>query len=402
MTYILKENKVKEYFQKINLEASSSEEEFWTFLKEHHEELAKQFEKTLTIREEKPDSSNIYNVKNNNLDFGLDVAKRLADFYKEYCTWFASMEEPPPNRILDIGCDNGIITCFYAFLYPETEIIGIDKSRSGVACATQLAERLELSNVSFIELDYNDLNKHFSSNTFDIITTVRTLHEVMGTIPYPIYWSLKDYLEKYPVKADYRYIKVIERLLKDDGRYISAERLENPAAVGQWSNLLNLADLSIDWGKSGFIEFHETGSNHKAPIMVSRRVDSNVVEVDVMDGLKQLYARDMDLITESIGTYQSVTAELLFERILDKNFQNGLLLDFNQNWYKMRFEVWTTSNHILVYGYGNMGYRKLEVLPLDSMKKAEEKVIEFLSPYRQHGEVTGYSTLETRDDLSEL
>jgi SAM-dependent methyltransferase len=397
MTDVLKLDIVQQYFRMINVEASSSEEEFWAFLNEHHDVLAPQFREAISSRRGNQRLVNIYDLKNQNLDFGLDVAKRLADFYKNYCSWVATNVVTPPNRLLDIGCDNGIITCFYAYLYPEAEVIGVDKSKIGIRCAKQLAKRLELSNVSFVEVDFNEINRHFENESFDMITSVRTLHEVMGTIPFPVYWNLKDHLEEYPVKADYRYIKKIERLLEEDGKYISAERLENPAAVGQWANLLKLADLSLDWASSGFIEFHETGTNYKAPILISSKTNQ---QVDTMDGLKHLYTRGTDLNIERNRAYKSVAAELIFNQFLQKKFVKGLLLDFEQNWYKMRFEIWSTSDHVLVYGSGNMGFRKLEVMSIDSINEADKKLKEFLSPYKHLGVAVEYKTLKKRSELS--
>jgi SAM-dependent methyltransferase len=397
MTDVLKLDKVQQYFRMINVEASSSEEEFWAFLNEHHDELAAQFREAISSRKGDQGLGNIYTLKNQNLDFGLDVAKRLADFYKKYCSWVATNVVAPPNRLLDIGCDNGIITCFYAYLYPEAEVIGVDKSKSGIRCANQLAQILGLSNVSFVEMDFNEINHHFPNESFDMITSVRTLHEVMGTIPFPVYWNLKDYLDEYPVKADFRYIKKIESLLEEDGKYISAERLENPAAVGQWANVLKLAGLSLDWDSSGFIEFHETGTNHKAPVLISSKTNQ---QVDTIDGLYHLYTRGIDLNIETNGAYKSVAAELIFDQFPQKKFLKGLLLDFDQNWYKMSFEIWSTSDHVLVYGSGNMGFRKLEVMSIDSINEADKKIKEFLSPYEHLGVTVEYKTLKKRSELS--
>ena len=64
---------------------------------------------------------------------------------------------PQPNRILDIGCNIGITTCFYATLYPEATIIGVDRNQVVIACAKKLAAKLHLTNVEFIEADVLNL-----------------------------------------------------------------------------------------------------------------------------------------------------------------------------------------------------------------------------------------------------
>ena len=64
------------------------------------------------------------------------------------------MKEPPAaTRILDIGCDNGLATCFYASQRPDAEVLGIDRCAEGIACAEHLASMLGLKNVTFIHGD---------------------------------------------------------------------------------------------------------------------------------------------------------------------------------------------------------------------------------------------------------
>ena len=31
--------------------------------------------------------------------------------------------------------DNGIVTCFYAWYYPEAEVVGVDINKPGIECA---------------------------------------------------------------------------------------------------------------------------------------------------------------------------------------------------------------------------------------------------------------------------
>jgi hypothetical protein len=38
----------------------------------------------------------------------------------------ARSETPDPSRVLNVGCDIGITTCFQAILLPEASITGID------------------------------------------------------------------------------------------------------------------------------------------------------------------------------------------------------------------------------------------------------------------------------------
>ena len=327
-------------------------------------------------------------MKNQSLEVGLDVAKSIVDFYIKYCNWFASTVRSQPESILDIGCDNGILTCFYAYLFPKTEVIGIDRSEAGIHCAVELAKRLNLSNVKFKKVDFNNVEEFFGNKCFDIVTSVRSIHEIMGTIPVPIYWSLEDYLGNNQIMSDYKYIEIINNVLREDGEYISAERIENPAAVGQWANLLAVANLHLKWECSDFIEFHEMGKDKKMPVIVATKSDTGIKTIE---GIQELYTRNVNMDIAINRSFWSVAAEIVFNEFTSKDLRIGCLLKFNNHWYKMKYEIWSSDNHLLVYGCGNMGYRQLELFPLASIAEAELKMKELLNIYINHGQTFKYS-----------
>jgi SAM-dependent methyltransferase len=97
----------------------------------------------------------LYRAKNATWELSRDVTSQHAGRqYANYLTLFASVKEPPAAaRVVDIGCDNGLATCFYASMFPEAEVIGIDRCAEGIACAVHLAQMLGLTNVRFIHGD---------------------------------------------------------------------------------------------------------------------------------------------------------------------------------------------------------------------------------------------------------
>lgn len=71
------------------------------------------------------------------LAIGLRVASRI----------------PEADNILDFGCGVGILTTFYAQLYPDKRFVGIDRSPLSIARAQEQARKLRLENVQFLCLD---------------------------------------------------------------------------------------------------------------------------------------------------------------------------------------------------------------------------------------------------------
>ena len=71
-----------------------------------------------------------YALKNHSLRFSLDITFQYdGNFYAEYLSGVVvehRTHQPRPRRVLDLGCDNGLLTCFYAQHFPEAEVIGID------------------------------------------------------------------------------------------------------------------------------------------------------------------------------------------------------------------------------------------------------------------------------------
>src|SRR5437667_9447465 len=72
------------------------------------------------------------------------------------------------RRILDIGCGPGGWALEVAFAYPETEVVGIDASRTMIDYAQAQARAQQLDNACFQEMDATQ-PLEFADNSFDIV-----------------------------------------------------------------------------------------------------------------------------------------------------------------------------------------------------------------------------------------
>ena len=78
------------------------------------------------------------------------------------------------QRVLDFGCGVGILTTYYAMLFPDIEFIGVDRSPDSIRIASEQAMERNLKNVHFIHLEFsNDL----AVETFDLVISTHALFQ---------------------------------------------------------------------------------------------------------------------------------------------------------------------------------------------------------------------------------
>ncbi|MGI6453548.1 MAG: class I SAM-dependent methyltransferase [Syntrophomonadaceae bacterium] len=107
-----------------------------------------------------------------NFEFDGDKYNKGSRHQKE---WGAKLVTELPlkgdERILDLGCGDGVVTKQLADRVPHGEVIGIDASEGML----KVAQNLEADNLSFILLDINELD---FQEEFDLIFSNATLHWV--------------------------------------------------------------------------------------------------------------------------------------------------------------------------------------------------------------------------------
>ena len=112
-----------------------------------------------------------YNFKNQSLSMSLAISEVFdSDYIRKICNWISDNKELFGQKILDIGCDCGIVTCFIAKCFPEAEVVGIDRSKNAIKCAKELAERFGLQNASFIHSELTSFNGSFDTILFARVT----------------------------------------------------------------------------------------------------------------------------------------------------------------------------------------------------------------------------------------
>jgi len=384
---IRKKPAIASYFKELGIKDYKSEQFFWKHAKEVDPLLAEKLEPLMSRKKK----GNLYEVKNETLLFSLAIESWTMSFHQSFLTWMEKQKQLKPKRILEIGCDNGLLACWYAAHFPDAEIVGIDQTENGIKCANELSKQLGIANVCFHQLKFTELPQHFPKNSFDLIISVRTFHEIMGPILIPNYWSLPDYLDENPTFGEKRYLQIVAHLLFEDGIYLSCERLENPADVGKWANTLKEANLNVQWDASSIIDYHELGVAKRSPIIHAAKKETGIA---TLEGMKHLYTKDSPLVLDAERSFSGAKAEFAFHQVAQKVFHSGMYLNVPNHWYIFRFEIWETHEYLLVYSYGNMGHRHLDILPSGEYEDAERLLQEAKGQFSHLGPVITYASLD--------
>src|SRR5262249_3403664 len=150
-----------------------------------------------------------------------------------------------------IGCESGVLTCFYAMTYPTVRVVGIDSCPAAIQCAVELARKLNLTNVSFERSDvraYSDREPH----AFDLVMATLVFKEA---VPFPDFTQPSfSNLSTLAPDATVFPSDIFAKLLGPDAVLISVERCANLRDFSWWARLLNGA-VSLVWDRSHLLTF---------------------------------------------------------------------------------------------------------------------------------------------------
>jgi SAM-dependent methyltransferase len=84
--------------------------------------------------------------------------------------------------VLDFGCGIGVLTTFYARLFPEKNFVGVDRSSSSIAVARERADKLGLHNLRF---ECVDVEAEPLSGSYDLVVTTHALMQAEQDLGLP-------------------------------------------------------------------------------------------------------------------------------------------------------------------------------------------------------------------------
>ena len=165
---------------------------------------------------------------------------RVMEYLVRFESFFA-------GDILDMGCGNGVLTCFLAMRYPDSFVTGLDFSANAIYVAKELAEKLQIENVDFADPGV------WGRRKCGTLFSCRTAHENVAWIPLLEESKASLHTADEQEKRHRQYAEELSALVKPKGYLISVERYR---ADDAYAGLIRaLGSVGFDQVKGTHMEF---------------------------------------------------------------------------------------------------------------------------------------------------
>jgi SAM-dependent methyltransferase len=397
-------NPVESYFKSVGIGRPKSDA---IYVKRGRARFGKAFEALTFLIGERASGAEVdpYELKNQSLDLSLYVGEHHAsNMWREFASWVVRESLPPPLELLDIGCENGVLTCFYATLWPDAKVVGIDQSPAAIAAAHQLAKRLNLGNVSFERADgkrYVDAN----AGRFQIIMATHVMHEFLSrsgsrkAFSWETYDRIEDVVLSDPDRHAIETLMAVAGALAEGGILISLDR--SPTLASQWwyTQCLEEAGLKISLSRSSLIECSGPSQVETFPLTVARsaRVDearTTPEEIISLASFKKLSALNLTLDGASADAFiRSVgPKEIVFDAVC--TYRNGSGI--------RTIRLLAAPTLLVLQDFTNHGFHTVWITPLVALPEVLQQCNDIVAGLESHCSVRRATTEATALCLARL
>lgn len=212
-------------------------------------------------------SADIYTAKNANLDLSLGVQALAVGVYRGLLSQIRSFT-PVPNAILDLGCENGVVACYLALLYPNARVVGVDPSVPAIDRARDLARILGIKSASFHVGTAANVGE-LGVKDFDIAFAL-TVYQDAGFIPdHGEQGHRVGFVSPNPVHP-LAELKALCAVMAPTGFWMSLERCHFPTDLAWWLETINASGWEIDWENSRRIVCSLKGEANELSLTVAK------------------------------------------------------------------------------------------------------------------------------------
>ncbi|MEI7560787.1 MAG: class I SAM-dependent methyltransferase, partial [Actinomycetes bacterium] len=281
-----------------------------------------------------------------------------------------------PKKILDVGCDEGLLTCFYAMLWPDAEVVGRDLLPEGIALATELAQsrfsfgdrvRFEKSSIATAKQP---------AGKFDLVFASRAL--LAESIPTTRRGKSFRVDSPTGINED-RAATVIGNLvatLNPDGLLFALDRMRGPNDAHALAKIIESCGGFVDWEQSELVIAKELQSaDQRIPALLVSLTQPEL-RLPATCGALALFAEPNTEDSRELegGTAEAIATALNKDRLLLSarlTEYSGYSLDESETG---SFEVWACGPLVLEYRSWTNGARRATLHSARVARQIVEKV----------------------------
>lgn len=385
--------------------------QFWTRLSKRFPEEAEEFSRVIQAREaglpEDP-----YAKKNVTLEFANAVASHFdANRLYAFLVWLTKeIRLPQDAKILDVGCDNGILTCALARLYPSIEITGIDCKLNSVEVARQRIDQLNLTNAFVDHAAIEEFGSPQKGRGYDVIITSNVMHELFASNSAVIdsltigrfdetALSYKDIWDSIQIETSkLEALQKINELLHEDGVYFSLDRWGSFDKYAMWTKALEEEDFQISISHGYVLEYNgPDDTTESMPITVaSRPLEHRLNPEEALS----VFSYNRLINGSGVLRYEdSYVAEMIFSALNAEDFLN-IKVSYKDGSGEMilRQGIAGALTYVLMMTSG--GVRKLSIAPTSCCSEFFFDLEKFINQVRPNTEIEGWADKDTLERYS--
>lgn len=387
---------VDAFFKSVGLSKPLPPQKFWERLEKSFGPPANSLGLCIANRE-RGVKDDPYKIKNSSLEFANAVLSQFdQEKLKAVAVWMLRERLiQPGSSVLEIGCDNGLLLCFLAKMYPQANFVGADTCEEAIAIAKQRATDLRLKNVAFLHSDIASLCEKQHSNSFDVAFSVAVFHELLadGLIGESENSPFSSKITAHSI-SDFDSINdsttlssedvaCIHGLLKADGRFISVDRWPRPWSTLAWARTAEASGFQLDLPSSFMISYLDpAGGKQSLPLTCFVKGTTPARAIDVV----ALHAYpDFDR-NQAIGEIKSpLVAELIHSGLCRKPL---IMMRAIYSSGEEKIELGLAGGLGYLYRSSTLGFRELFVFPSIVTVEKGAYITAMWRDRREHSEVS--------------
>jgi SAM-dependent methyltransferase len=274
---------------------------------------------------------------------------------RPYLSAVADLDLTPPRSILDLGCGDGLVTCFYAVLFPTAEVVAVDQCGVCLITTQTLASRLGLRNLRILQVDASQEGM-FSGWQFDLVVARSlVLHRLLHGEP------RGSEGDEYGVPLLTDILRTSRHVLRPgDGMLISTERWDRATDLWYWTSTIASAGFDIDWVTCRSIAPTTRALSRWRSFMVVARASETPTTVQPSDVLS--FLANVEALSQSQRPILTgYTAESLFRTLGRRELV--FVFEATRAGFMLRRELHHVGTLLVSYDYTNWHERELSFWP---------------------------------------